>query len=144
MTVMTRLPVTFLLFCLFLGCGIARAQDVVVVANKSVKASDVSDGDLKDVFSGDKTSLKDGSHVTPVTLKGGPAHEAFLKKYLGKNDAAFRAAWRSLVFTGQGSMPKTFDTDAALVDYVAATPGALGYASPSAANKEGVKTLAVK
>jgi hypothetical protein len=144
MKVMTRSRVIFLLFCFFLGCGMAKAQDVVVVANKSVKASDVSDGDLKDVFSGDKTSLKDGSHVIPVTLKGGPAHEAFLKKYLGKNDAAFRAAWRSLVFTGQGSMPKTFDTDAALVDYVAATPGALGYASSSAANKEGVKTLAVK
>src|SRR5882724_799455 len=144
MRTMKRSIVTFLFSCLFLGCSFAKAQEVVVVANKSVKASDVSDGDLKDVFSGDKSSLKDGTHVVPVTLKGGPAHEAFLRKYLGKNDAAFRAAWRSLVFTGQGSMPKTFDTDAALVDYVAATPGALGYASPSAANKEGVKTLAVK
>jgi ABC-type phosphate transport system substrate-binding protein len=135
---------SFLFFCLFLGCGIAKAQDVVVVVNKSVKSADVSDGDLKDVFSGDKSSLKDGSHITPVTLKGGPAHEAFLKKYLGKNDAAFRAAWRSLVFTGQGSMPKTFDTEAALMDYVAATPGAIGYVGASAANHEGVKTLAVK
>jgi len=141
---MKRSIVTFLFSCLFLGCSFAKAQEVVVVANKSVKASDVSDGDLKDVFSGDKSSLKDGTHVVPVTLKGGPAHEAFLRKYLGKNDAAFRAAWRSLVFTGQGSMPKTFDTDAALVEYVAATPGAIGYASASVANHEGVKTLAVK
>ena len=141
---MKRSIVTFLFSCLFLGCSFAKAQEVVVVANKSVKASDVSDGDLKDVFSGDKSSLKDGTHVVPVTLKGGPAHEAFLRKYLGKNDAAFRAAWRSLVFTGQGSMPKTFDTDAALVEYVAATPGAIGYARAGAANHEGVKTLAVK
>jgi len=144
MRTMKRSIVTFLFSCLFLGYSFAKAQEVVVVANKSVKASDVSDGDLKDVFSGDKSSLKDGTHVVPVTLKGGPAHEAFLRKYLGKNDAAFRAAWRSLVFTGQGSMPKTFDTDAALVEYVAATPGAIGYASASAANHEGVKTLAVK
>jgi len=144
MRTMKRSIVTFLFSCLFLGCSFAKAQEVVVVANKSVKASDVSDGDLKDVFSGDKSSLKDGTHVVPVTLKGGPAHEAFLRKYLGKNDAAFRAAWRSLVFTGQGSMPKTFDTDAALVEYVAATPGAIGYASASVANHEGVKTLAVK
>jgi ABC-type phosphate transport system substrate-binding protein len=144
MSAMKKSITAFLFFCLFLGCGIAKAQDVVVVVNKSVKAADVSDGDLKDVFSGDKSSLKDGSHVIPVTLKGGPAHEAFLKKYLGKNDAAFRAAWRSLVFTGQGSMPRTFDTEAALMDYVAATPGAIGYVGASAANHEGVKTLAVK
>jgi ABC-type phosphate transport system substrate-binding protein len=144
MKAMKKSILSFLFFCLFLGGGIAKAQDVVVVANKSVKSADVSTDDLRDVFSGDKSSLKDGSHVVPVTLKGGPAHEAFLKKFLGKNDGAFRAAWRSLVFTGQGSMPKTFDTEAALVDYVAATPGAIGYVSASAASHDGVKTLAVR
>lgn len=129
-----------------LSCGVAKAQDVVVVVNKSVKSTEVSADDLKGVYSGDKSSLKDGSHVTPVTLKGGSVHEAFLKKFLGKNDSAFRAAWRSLVFTGQGSMPRTFDTEADLLEHVAATPGAIGYVGPgaNAANKEGVKILAVK
>lgn len=139
---MKKQILTFLFFCLFLGAGIARAQEVVVVANKSVKAADVGSDELKDVFSGDKSSLKDGSHVVPVTLKGGAAHEAFLKRFLGKNDAAFRAAWRSLVFTGQGSMPKTFDTEAQLLDYVAATPGAIGYVSRDPG--DGVKKLPVK
>jgi len=141
---MKKLILSFLFFWLFLACGVAKAQDVVIVANKSVKASDVNSDEIKDVFDGDKSALKDGSHVTPVTLKGGPVHEAFLKKYEGKGDAAYRAAWRSLVFTGQGSMPKTFDTEAALVDYVAATPGAIGYVSAGAATHEGVKILAVK
>jgi ABC-type phosphate transport system substrate-binding protein len=135
-------------FALFLGlmfnCVAVKAQEVTIVANSSVKATSVSADELRDVFTGDKTSLKDGSHVTPVTLKAGPVHEAFLKKYVGKDDSAFRAGWRSLVFTGQGSMPKTFDTEAALVDYVAANPGAIGYISPGAATKEGVKTLPVK
>ena len=143
MRTMRKLILPFLCFCL-LGCTISKAQEVVVVANKSVKAADVSAGDLRDVFSGDKSNLSDGSHVVPVTLRGGPVHEAFLKKYVGKGDAAFRAGWRSLVFSGQGAMPKIFDTEAALVDYVAATPGAIGYASAGAANKEGVKILAVK
>lgn len=141
---MKKLLQSMALLGLALCCQAARAQDVIVVANKSVKSSDVSADELKDVFSGDKSSLKDGSHVTPVTLKGGAVHEAFLKKFVGKNDAAFRTAWRSLVFTGQGSMPKTFDTEAALLEYVAATPGAIGYASGGAATHEGVKTLAVR
>ena len=135
------LPALFL--GLVLAASVAKAQDAVVVANSGVKATEVSSDDLRDVFTGAKSSLKDGSHVTPVTLKGGAEHEAFLKKYVGKSDSAFRAGWRSLVFTGQASMPKTFDTDAALIDYVAATPGAIGYVSAGAAN-DIVKTLAVK
>jgi ABC-type phosphate transport system substrate-binding protein len=128
---------------LVLGCGVAKAQEVVVVANNSVKASDVSSDEIKSVFSGEKSSLKDGSHVVPVTLKGGAAHDAFLKKYVGKDDGAFRASWRSLVFTGQGSMPKTFDTEAELVTYVGETPGAIGYVNKETPHDK-VKTLAVK
>jgi ABC-type phosphate transport system substrate-binding protein len=135
------LPILFL--GLVLAASAAKAQEAVVVANSGVKATEVSSDDLRDVFTGAKSSLKDGSRVTPVTLKGGAEHEAFLKKYVGKSDSAFRAGWRSLVFTGQASMPKTFDTDAALLDYVAATPGAIGYVSKDAATDK-VKTLAVK
>jgi ABC-type phosphate transport system substrate-binding protein len=135
------LPILFL--GLVLAGSAAKAQEAVVVANNGVKATEVSSDDLRDVFTGAKSSLKDGSRVTPVTLKGGAEHEAFLKKYVGKSDSAFRAGWRSLVFTGQASMPKTFDTDAALLDYVAATPGAIGYVSKGAATDK-VKTLEVK
>jgi hypothetical protein len=116
---------------------------VVIIANPSVKASDVSKGDLRDVFSGAASSLKDGSHVTPVLLKTGGAHEEFLSEYVGKNDTAFRASWRSLVFSGQATMPKSLDSEAAMVDYVAHNAGAIGYIG-KATPHEGVKVLAVK
>jgi len=120
----------------------AHAQAIVIV-NPGVKSADVSKGDLKDVFTGAASSLKDGSHVTPVLLKEGPAHEEFLTAYVGKNDTAFRAGWRSLVFSGQASMPKSLESEAAMVDYVAHTPGAIGYVAKSSPH-EGVKVLAVK
>jgi hypothetical protein len=144
MTPMKKRALPILLFCFFSGCVVARCQEVtvIIIANKSVKSSEVTAGDLKDVFNGDKTSFSDGSHVAPVTLKEGAVHDAFLKKYVGKGDAAFRAAWRSLVFSGQGSMPKTFDTEAALIDYVAATPGAIGYVGKDP--PDSVKKLTVK
>jgi ABC-type phosphate transport system substrate-binding protein len=116
---------------------------VAVIANPSVKATAVSKGELSDVFTGVSSSLSDGSHVVPVLLKGGPTHEAFLSEFVGKSDAAFRTAWRSLIFTGQGSMPKTVDSEAAMVDYVAATPGAIGYVGKDTAHDK-VKTLAIK
>ena len=122
--------------------GRAQAQ-VLVIANPAVKATEVSKGDLKDVFTGASTSLKGGGHVTPVLQKGGPAHDVFLSSFVGKNDAAFRSDWRSLVFSGQATMPKSEDSDAAVVEYVAHTPGAIGYIGKFAAH-EGVKVLTVE
>ena len=118
----------------------ARAQ-AVVIANPGVKSSEVSKNDLKDVFTGASTSLGGGS-VTPILLKAGPAHDEFLSAYVGKNDTAFRAGWRSLVFSGQATMPKSLDSEAAVVEYVAHNAGAIGYVC-KATPHEGVKVLAV-
>ena len=120
----------------------ARAGDVKVIANSSVSASSVSADDLKSIFLEDKTALGDGSHVSPVLQKGGPAHEEFVKKYLGKTDDALQTYYRSLVFTGKGSMPKALGSDDEVVDYVAKTKGAIGYVS-AGTSTAGVKTLAV-
>jgi ABC-type phosphate transport system substrate-binding protein len=119
----------------------AKAQ-VIVIANNSVKASEVSKSDLKDVFTGASTSLG-GASVVPILLKAGTAHEEFLQAYIGKNDTAYRAGWRSLVFSGQGSMPKSLDGDAAVVEFVLHNPGAIGYIG-KASHHEGVKVIAVK
>jgi hypothetical protein len=107
-----------------------------------VKASDISKDDLRDVFTGNATALKDGSKVVPILLKDGAAHEEFLKAYIGKGDTAYRAGWRSLVFSGQASMPKNLDGDAAMVAFVAHNAGAIGYID-KATPHEGVKVLEV-
>lgn len=120
----------------------AGAQ-VLLIANSGVKAAEVSKSDLRDVFTGASTSLKDGSHVTPVLLKQGAAHTEFLSAYVDKSDPAFRASWNSLVFSGQASMPKSLNGDAAMVDFVAHTPGAIGYIGKSTPHP-GVKVLAVR
>jgi ABC-type phosphate transport system substrate-binding protein len=111
------------------GCCSVRAQDVVVVANYSVQVSEIKDADLRAIFTGEKTRFADGSHAVPVILKGGPVNEVFLQKHLGQSPGDFRAQWRKAVFTGQGAMPKAFDSESDLINYVASTPGALGYVS---------------
>jgi hypothetical protein len=134
-------------FVLAAACAViiplhATAADVKVIANNSVASSSISSGDIQAVFLLDKDSLG-GSHVEPVLEKSGPAHEAFLKAYVGKNDTALQAFYRSLVFTGKASMPKSVGSDAEVIAYVAKTKGAIGYVS-SATTAEGVKTLEVK
>jgi hypothetical protein len=118
----------------------ARAQDVVLVANKSVQISEITYADLRGIFMGTRTRFADGSHAVPVTLRGGPVHEVFLKNHVGEGPEEFRAEWRKVVFTGQGAMPKAFDSESALIEYVAATPGAVGYVS-RVSSQDGVKVL---
>jgi len=135
-------PILIVLIVLAFASSRAVAGAVKVIANPSVSVSAVSSGDLQSVFLLDSDSLG-GSHVEPVLVKGGPTHEAFLKEYLGKNDSALQAFYRSLVFTGKASMPKFLDSDAAVVAYVAKTKGAIGYVSDEASTA-GVKVLSIK
>jgi ABC-type phosphate transport system substrate-binding protein len=132
-----------LLAVVAIGASSATAADIKVIANSSVGATSVSSDELKGVFLATKSSLSDGSHVEPVLLKGGAVHEAFLKDYVGKTDSGLETYYRSLVFTGKGSMPKTFATDAEVVAFVEKTKGAIGYVAAATATAS-AKVLEVK
>jgi hypothetical protein len=125
------------------GARNALAADLKVIANPSVETSTISPADLKAVFLATKTSLAGGGHVEPVLEKGGPVHEAFVKEYLGKTEAALETYYRSLVFTGKASMPKTVASDADVVSYVSKTKGAIGYVSAGASTAS-AKVIEVK
>jgi TonB family protein len=133
-------PKLFVLTGALLLAGEAYAQGVKVIANSSVQATSISASDLKSVYLEEKSSLAGSGHVEPVLAKGGPAHDAFLKQVLRRTDSDLQMYYRSLVFTGRGSVPRTLDSDQAVIAYVAKTRGAIGYVS-GGTNAEGVRTL---
>ena len=124
------------------GSVYAMAGNVRIIANPSVRAETISASEIKSVFLEERNSLRDGTHVEPVLSRGGSAHAAFLREYLGQNDDTLQNYYRTLVFTGKGSMPKALHSDDEVVAYVAKTRGAIGYIS-SSAPADGVKTLMV-
>ena len=137
-----RLPRALVLVC---AAGLSAwkcGAQMVIIANPGVSVSSLTRSDLRDLFSGVSSSIG-GLRVSPVLLKEGPVHEEMLTMYVGKSDSAFRASWRSLVFSGQGVMPKSLDSEAKMVEYVAHTAGAIGYINKETPH-DGVKTLAVR
>ena len=123
-----------------------RAQahvQILVIANPAVRAVTASKAEIREVFSGATSTLKGGSRVTPVLLKSSTVTDEFLAQYLDEADAAFRIRWRTLVFSGQSTMPRSLDTEAAVVAYVAHNPGAIGYITRTTPH-EGVKILAAR
>ena len=117
------------------------SEDLTIIANSNVKATAISQSEARDVFLGESTSVG-GSRVTPVVLQKGPAQEAFLQ-LVGKTESGLQASWRMKVFTGKGVMPHACDSEDALVAYVSATPGAIGYIS-AGKTPAGVKVLSFK
>jgi TonB family protein len=122
--------------------SLSPASDIKIIANSSVNEDSISASELRRVYLQIKISLADGTHVEPVLENGGPAHHIFLQDYLGMSEDDLQTYYRTLLFTGKGSIPKKLGSDAEVVAYVARTKGAIGYVSGTA-NTDTVKTLAV-
>ncbi|PYV84629.1 MAG: hypothetical protein DMG93_04100 [Acidobacteria bacterium] len=121
---------------------LAFAGGTKVIANLTTKVDAISTSELKSVFLEERNTLSDGSHVVPVLERSGTVHEDFLREFLDQTDETLHKYYRGLAFTGTGFIPKTLDSDADVVAYVARTRGALGYVN-SETNTQGVKTLTI-
>jgi len=113
--------------------SIAAAQEVIVIANPNVPVSSLTGDEVKDIFLAKKTQWDNGRKINFVTLKNCDTHREFLKQYLQKSSSQFERYFRTLVFTGKGSIPKAFDTEEQLVGFVSGTDGAIGYVSSGTA-----------
>ncbi len=122
----------------------AAAQAFKVIANSSVTAADVPGAALSKVFLKQSTKLPDGSTVTPVDLqKTSDVRAAFSKSVHGRAVGAIETFWQQQIFSGKEVPPATKASDAEMIAFVKATPGAIGYVSSGAAT-DGVKVIAVK
>jgi len=122
--------------------NVASAADVVVIANQNVPANALTRDEVKDIFLAKKTQWDNGAKINFVTLKKSQTHNDFLKEYLQKSSSQFERYFRTLVFTGKGSLPKAFDSEEALAGYVASRDGAIGYVS-SRTDKGSAKVMKI-
>ncbi len=120
----------------------SHAAEAVVIANSEVAETTVSSSTLKSIFLGKKKKWNDDSKVVLVALRGGDTADSFLKSQVGKTAKQFTTYWKKMVFTGKGSMPKLFDNEAELVNYVKNTRGAIGFVKAGTAT-DGAKTISI-
>lgn len=139
----------FALTALFLVVGLlpisplpGEASAFSIIVNKTVPDKSLSKEDIKKVFLGKKIKWDDGSRINVAVMSDGDAHQELVKEYVQRSAAQFTVWWRRQVFTGRGSFPKTFSSEADMIKYVAETDGAVGYISSNVATDK-VKTLAI-
>lgn len=121
----------------------ASAQFQVVV-HAGADVSEISSDDLSRIFQKKSRSLPDGTDAVPVELEpASSVRAAFSDAVHGRGVSAIEAYWQQQIFSGRDVPPETFASDAALLEYVASTPGAIGYVSSGASLPSGVKAVAV-
>jgi ABC-type phosphate transport system substrate-binding protein len=134
----------FLFLALLSGCvASARAQDVAFIANTQGADAALSADDVKAVLLGNKTKWDGGGLIKLAVLTNGSVHDAVMQTYAQRSADQFDKYWKKQVFTGKGVMPAQAADEAAIIDYIAKTPGAFGYVSSSAVTDR-VKVLSIK
>jgi len=129
---------------LVLSTSPAQTRDggYIVIANPNLAGTEISGTDMRAIFLGAVTRVG-GRSVQPVVARSGAAHKQFVADRLGKTETGLQNYFRTLVFTGKGSPPKSFATSLEIIAYVANTEGAIGYVSVGA-NLTGVVRLEPK
>lgn len=122
---------------------ISLASNVFIIANESVPTMSLTSEDIKEIFLGRRISWENGEKVVFVVQDRTEASDTFLKTYVRKNAYDYDVFWKKQVFTGKGQIPPSFSSDQELVQFVAQTPGAIGYVS-SNIDTENIKTIPVR
>lgn len=112
----------------------------LVVAHPAVQVTELSRAQLSRFFLKKTTQWPDASLVRPVEPLDPRLRETFANQVHERSAAAIAAYWNALIFSGRDLPPLEKATDADVIAYVRATPGAVGYVSVGA-DTSGVKIV---
>ena len=118
---------------LALVAGAAQAEQLAVIAHPSTKAAGISTDALAQIYLDKAKSLPDGTPAEPIDQpEGTPQREKFYLDVTSKDERALKSYWSKRMFTGKGKPPQVLPNDREVKEYVARTPGAIGYVNGGA------------
>lgn len=140
---MKRIVIGLMAACALLGAREASAQEFQVVVNASAGVSEISAAELSKIFQKKAGKLPSGESAKPVDQeKDAAVREAFSKAVHGRSAGQIESYWQQQIFSGKDVPPEKKSTDAEVIEWVKANPGAIGYVS-AGTSVAGVKVVKV-
>jgi len=125
--------------------GEAQERSYVVIVHESNYLTSLSVGELNRLFTKQTVRWTTGQAVTAVDLRAdSPAREEFSQQIIGKSTSEVKAYWQNIIFSGRGIPPMEAPSDAAVVQFVRTTPGAIGYVAATTPLAQGVRAVRVR
>lgn len=128
---------------LVLGVVTTASAETVIIVNTENSVEKATTSEIANFYLGKMTQWKGGLKAAPVDQKKDTAAgKAFLAKIVKMSESDFKNLWVEKMLSGGAEPPKVLGSDEAVLKFVLANKGALGYID--AANlKEGVKILEI-
>ena len=121
-----RMLVACIILCITFS---AHASEAVVILNKNIQQHQLTRSEVRDIFSARKQYWPDGTKITVYVLESNSdAHRDFCRQVLKMFPYQLERLWNQIIYSGQGERPKTLATQTEVLEAVASTPGAVGYA----------------
>jgi ABC-type phosphate transport system substrate-binding protein len=114
-----------------------------LVVHRSNAVASLSRAQASQLFLKKSTRWPGGVVVAPVELADAAVRKRFYERVHDKSPNAVRAYWNQLIFSGRDVPPLERRSDAEVLAYVRAHPGAIGLVSASAALDD-VKAVPLK
>jgi len=145
---MRRIRLTLaLLAVVFAGSTRLAAQErnYVIIVNEANALTGISTDELARLFMKKTVRWTTGQTVTPVDLaENSPVRASFSQDVHHKSTAEVKSYWQTVIFGGRGIPPMEAPTEAAVVQFVRTTPGAIAYVSPATPIGAGVRMVRVR
>jgi ABC-type phosphate transport system substrate-binding protein len=140
----TRRRFAVLLALLFLGSSSVFAADYQVIVHPTNANDSLTRDQVERMFLKRLVKWEGGAIVSPVDqARDSGARAAFTKGVHRKTVGAVVSYWQQQIFAGRGIPPAEMANDAAVLAFVAANPGAIGYITGTA-TATGVKVVAIR
>lgn len=106
---------------------LAAGGDVVVIVHPNVAADRLHRQQVLDIYAGELAYWKDDTPITVCDLKRKNPTKLTFYRYLGKTTSQMKSLWMKKLLLGEREPPTTADSEEQILDFVAQTPGAIGY-----------------
>jgi ABC-type phosphate transport system substrate-binding protein len=137
-----RVYIFALLFLIF-TMGL-QAQNFKVIVNQSNSITSINRTELTNIFLKKISKFSNGTTAIPVDqVESSSVRGEFSTSVLKRNVAAVKSFWNQQLFSGAGVPPEEKKTDADVISFIKANPGAIGYVAASSAGGD-VKVISVE
>ena len=141
---MTRRIFLVVALAALLAPAMSHAQDYQVVVNSANPTDILTKDQLGKMFLKKIVKWDTGTPIVPVDQTATSAVRAsFNKAVHAKPASAIASYWQQQIFAGRDVPPAEKAGDAAVLAFVKANPGAIGYVSAGGAT-DGVKVLSIR
>jgi ABC-type phosphate transport system substrate-binding protein len=110
--------------------SLLAAEGFRLIANPSVHVTALTRTAASQIFLKKTAKWDDGTPIVAADqIERSPVRAAFTSFVHGKSVAAVKSYWQQQIFSGRDVPPVEKSSDADIITFVRATPGAIGYIS---------------